>query len=150
MHDEDAKETPQGREPPREERGNLRMDDINIPMVATGVVFFAVVLGVMIIALQAWFYNKQASERQRKLLPQEDARTELGALLQRQREELQVAPGTQRAHPRLAVAATEAAPGTVAGTTVASTGTKPEKLWIPIETAMKVVARQYGQEGMKQ
>ncbi len=55
-------------------------EDINIPMVATVVAFFAFFLAVVIISLQAWFYSSDAAERLRKQVPQYDLATPLGQL----------------------------------------------------------------------
>src|ERR1700761_2488429 len=73
----------------KEEGGNVQTDDINIPMVAVSVAFFAVLLAVTIVGLQAWFYNRDAAERLAKTIPQDDPRTWLGGILQTQRGDLQ-------------------------------------------------------------
>jgi len=72
----------------KEPGGNVQTDDINIPILATFVAFFAVLLAVVIISLQAWFYGVQARERLAKTAPQESKGTELGDTLARQREQL--------------------------------------------------------------
>src|SRR3954469_9440275 len=86
----------------KEEGGNVQMDDINIPIVAIAVAFFAILLAVTIVSLQAWFYNYQASERAAKMLAQDDpgdanhVGTELGVLLKKQRDELYMPAGPGR------------------------------------------------------
>src|SRR5436190_5717757 len=134
MHDEHAQNqnAPEAHEP-REEQSNLMMDDINIPMVATSVAFFVVLLAVTIIGLQAAFYEYEAAERRSKTLPQEDARTVLGALLQNQREQSHVPFNARRP--------TEAQ-ATATGSAPASQG-NPK--WVSIDDAMQLVSREYSQ-----
>ena len=79
----------------KEDGHDVQTDDINIPLLGIFVVFFAVLLSVVIVSLQAWFYNVQAAERERKLAPQESVSTELGRLLADQRSELHT-PGLAR------------------------------------------------------
>ncbi len=124
------------------------MDDINIPLVAVGVALFGCVLAVLIIGLQAWFLQVSNAEKLGKTLPQEnprtklaltqgEPRTELGRLLQKQRAELLVPPAERKAMP---------AGGAVVATTTTSAATASQparKLWIPIDTAMRIVSREY-------
>src|SRR5437868_1380491 len=72
----------------KETGGNVKTDDINITILAWFVAFFAVLLAVVIISLQAWFYGVQAKEQMAKTAPQESKGTELGDMLGRQREQL--------------------------------------------------------------
>lgn len=69
--------------------GTTQAEDINIPLVATVVAFFAVLLAVSIVSLQAWFYNADAAERARKQLSEYDPNTPLGALVLNQEKDLQ-------------------------------------------------------------
>ncbi|HVX85228.1 MAG TPA: hypothetical protein VH253_10625 [Phycisphaerae bacterium] len=68
--------------------GTTQAEDINIPLVATVVAFFAVLLAVSIVSLQAWFYNADTAERARKQLAEFDPNTPLGALVAAQEKEL--------------------------------------------------------------
>ena len=124
---------------PREEQSNLMMDDINIPVVATAVAFFVVLLSVVVISLQAAFYHYAASERQRKTLPQEDKGTELGAMLADQRQELYVGPDARRL---AQAAATGSAPSTGSATATGAIAQGGGK-WLPIDEAMRMVSREY-------
>jgi hypothetical protein len=119
----------------REEGGNVQMDDINIPLVAVIVAFFAVLLAVTIVSLQAWFYNRQTAERQRQTLAQDDPATELGALWAKQRHELNDAPGWARS---MAVATTGPATGSSTGTSQPAA-----KKRIPIDEGMAIVEKEY-------
>jgi hypothetical protein len=71
-----------------EEDAHTQTDDINIPLVAVSVAFFAVLMLVLVIGIQAWFYNVDTAERERKILPQGSAGTALGDMLANQRAEL--------------------------------------------------------------
>jgi len=137
MHDEHARNANNASEAhePREEQSNLMMDDINIPMVATSVAFFVVLLAVTIIGLQAAFYNYEAAERKSKQLPQEDPRTELGASLRAQREQLHV-PFAARMQAQ--APATGSAPASLAAT-------QGNPNWVSIDTAMQLVSKDYSQ-----
>jgi hypothetical protein len=139
MQDEQAQHSANaggnGAHAPREEPGNLLMDDINIPLVATAVAFFVVLLTVVIIGLQAVFYHYDTGERERKTLSQDDPRTELGALLADQWKELHAGFDARRL---ATAAATASAPATVA-----ASQSKPD--WKPIDEAMQLVAQSYSQ-----
>ena len=120
----------------KEEGGNVQMDDINIPIVAVIVAFFAVLLAVTIVSLQAWFYNVQAAERQRQTLAQDDPATELGAIWAKQRHELNDAAGWART----------LGPATSGPATAASTGASQPaagRKRMPIEQAMAIVEKEY-------
>ena len=131
-----------------------QMDDINIPLVAVSVAFFACLLSVAIISLQAWFMHADRAEIQSKLAPQEDPRTfdalaksdmatPLGQILQKQRAQLEVAPDQRRNEP-----ATAPAPSPATTTTTSATASQPvKKLWVPIDTAMVLVSQDYHQGG---
>lgn len=130
-----------------------QMDDINIPLVAVSVAFFACLLAVTILSLQAWFMNADRAEMQRKIAPQEDPRTfealaksdmatPLGQILQKQRAQLEVAPAQRKNDPAPAPATTGTA------TTTGTTPSQPApKLWVPIDTAMDLVSQDYHQKG---
>jgi hypothetical protein len=118
----------------KEDDRHWQVDDINIPLVAVSVAFFGVLLSVTIIGLQAWFYNARAHETAIKTLPQEDSRTELGALLEKQRKQLTAPAGE-------ITPATASAPAT--GNASASAPVR--KFHIPIEAAMDAVSRQYAE-----
>ena len=126
----------------KEEGGNVQMDDINIPIVAVAVAFFAVLLAVTIVSLQAGFYHYQASERQAKMLAQDDpgdahhVGTELGILLKKQRDELRDPPGLARA-PEVPATAPATGPKPPTATAVARTKR------IPIDAAMTIVEKEY-------
>jgi hypothetical protein len=91
--------------------------------------------------------NADRSETSRKTLPQEDPRTydvlthgelvtPLGQLLQKQRAQLLVPPAARPMEPVVAVAPA----------TTATTASQPvRKLWIPIDTAMELVSKDYSQ-----
>lgn len=68
--------------------GHTQSDDINTAMVAVVVALSAVSLAVSIVVLQAWFYNSDAAEHERKQVSQYDPATPLGALVIKQTEEL--------------------------------------------------------------
>lgn len=129
---------------PREEQSNLMMDDINIPVVATAVALFVVLLAVVVISLQAAFYHYAASERQRKTLPQEDKGTELGAMLAEQRQELYVGLDARRVAQATATGSAPAT-GSVATGIAPVLGTLPQGggNWLPIDEAMRTVSREY-------
>jgi len=125
----------------KEEGGNVQMDDINIPLVAVAVAFFAVLLAVTIVSLQAWFYHSQTAERQSIVLAQDDpgdanhVGTELGVLLKKQRDELRDPPGLARA-PEV--------PATAPGTTKPATAqVEARNKRIPVDVAMKIVEKEY-------
>ena len=126
--------------------GYAQMDDINIPLVAVAVGLFAVTLAVVIVGLQAWFKNADARELQGKTLAQEDPRTDLGKLLAAQRAELHDGPNALRdAAPAPAPApttATATAAASMAATATAQ-ASQPARKWIPIDAAMRMVAREY-------
>ena len=121
--------------PPAQGAPRAPLDDINIPAVAVAVALFAAVLAVLIVALQVLFQNADARETQAKTLLQEDPRSDLGKLLARQRAELTVPPVGRKNPRESAIAAT----GTAAS--------QPAAQWIPIDTAMQIVAREYQGRG---
>jgi hypothetical protein len=129
-------------QPNRDEKEDDRhwtVDDINIPLVAVSVAFFGVLLLTTIISLQAWFYNAKARETAEKTLPQEDSHTDLGALLQKQRNQLESPAGYIVAESPATAPATGAATG-------AAAASKPAPLYhIPIDVAMEQVSRQYSE-----
>jgi hypothetical protein len=111
-------------------QSNLRMDDINIPLVAVVVACFVAVVAVVIIFLQAAFYTYRAGEQARKTLPQEDVHTELGAMLAEQRRELERGPGERRL---------------AAGGTATSAASQAKRDAVPIGEAMRVVSGEYSE-----
>lgn len=115
------------------------MDDINIPLVAISVAFFAVFLSVVIVGLQAWVYNYESAETVRKTLAQDDPRTTLGAILKMQRHELQVA-GYARGSTATAPASASA-PASAAARATAPNAALTYR--IPIDRAMDKVVAQY-------
>ncbi len=119
----------------KEEGGNVQTDDINIPMVAVAVAFFAVLLSVTIVGLQAWFYNRDAAERIAKTIPQDDPRTWLGSRLQVQRADLEGYGPVRDLTPATGPAAGR---GTAPAVPPAN-----RKMHIPIETAMTLVEKEY-------
>jgi hypothetical protein len=58
--------------------GHTQAEDINIPLLTVSVVFFAAFLVVVVVGLQAWFYNYAEGERVAKQLPQGHPETDLG------------------------------------------------------------------------
>ena len=77
----------------KEEGGNVQMDDINIPIVAVAVAFFGVLLAVVIMWTAGVVLQLPGGRAGiRKLLAQDDPRTVLGAMLEKDRNELEV-PG---------------------------------------------------------
>jgi len=120
--------------PVRKEDGHdVQTDDINIPLLGIFVVFFAVLLSVVIVSLQAWFYNVQATERAAKLASQESPATELGHLLQAQRAELHSSGLARENTPAASAPASNAA----------APATAPRHNRIPIDQAMKIVVSSY-------
>jgi len=120
-----------------------QMDDINIPVVAVSVAFFACLLVVTITGLQAWFMHADSAEIAAKTARQEDPRTTdvlrdrekvstpLGKILQLQRGQLYLPPNQQIPEPVVASAPT-------------STTSAPQpKLWVSIDTAMDLVSKDY-------
>jgi hypothetical protein len=107
--------------------GTTQSEDINIPMVATVVAFFAVFLAVSIVTLQAWFYSSDAAERARKQASQYDPATPLGSVYQAQMSDL-TAPAGWNDH-------------------AGSGGQAAKVVRIPIERAMEATARQYVSAG---
>jgi hypothetical protein len=108
-------------QPIRPEPGsNMQMDDINIPLVAVTVAFFGVFLLVLVIGLQAWFYNYDNAERLAKTVKQGDPSTELGVMLESNHEELY---GKASENPRFPK--------------------DQHVMRIPIDNAMQMVAQQY-------
>lgn len=118
----------------REDGHDVQTDDINIPMVGIFVIFFGILLSVVIISLQAWFYGYQENERSAKLASQESRQTELGKLLHNQRLELHNAA---RAEPRTSPSAA------TAPATGAAVPPPPPVNRIPIDAAMQRVAADY-------
>ncbi len=122
----------------REEGGNVQMDDINIPLVAIVVAFFASFLVVSILFLQAWVYNDQAAEKIARTLPQYDVHTELGRVYAAQEEDLNGPAGAAR--PLVLPAAGAGA----ATSTAPASQAVPARLHVPIDDAMRIVAREGG------
>jgi hypothetical protein len=60
---------------------HTQAEDINIPLVTISVLFFACFLVVVIVGLQAWFYNFDDAERAAKQVPQGGPGTPLGEQL---------------------------------------------------------------------
>jgi hypothetical protein len=115
------------------------MDDINVPLVAVTVGLFAVTVVVVVVFLQAYYRNVAAREIAVKTRVQEDPTTDLGRMLAEQRAELHV--GLNRKREMATVPAMGAASGAVTATTTAAS--RPARRWIPIDTAMRVVAEDY-------
>jgi len=61
--------------------GHTQAEDINIPLLLVSVAFFAVFLVVVIVGLQAWFYNFAEAEKVAKQVPQGGPGTILGEQL---------------------------------------------------------------------
>ena len=114
--------------------GGGGMDDINIPLVALTVGLFAVTVLVLVVFLQAYYRNVEAREIAAKTRVQEDRATDLGRMLAEQRAEL---------HEGLNPKREPAATGPATGTAAATAASRPVRRWIPIETAMQVVADEY-------
>lgn len=109
--------------------GTTQSEDINIPMVATVVAFFAVFLAVSIITLQAWFYSSDAAERARKQARQYDPGTQLGQVHAKQEADL-------------------AAPSSWNDNT--GFGQAKKVVRIPIDRAITATVQQYAQAGAAQ
>jgi hypothetical protein len=73
--------------------GHTQAEDINIPLLTLSVFFFAAFLVVVIVGLQAWFYNYSEAERAAKQVPQGAPGTVLGDLLAQHDRDLHAAPG---------------------------------------------------------
>ena len=104
-----------------EEDSHTQTDDINIPLVAVSVAFFAVLMLVLVLGLQAWFYNADNAERTAKTIPQGTPGTALGDMLANQHAELYGDKGA--ANPRM--------------------GKDSKAVRIPISDAMDAVVKQY-------
>jgi hypothetical protein len=116
--------------PVRPEPGaSTQSEDINIPLVTLMVSFFAVALAVLIVGLQAWFYNYDAFEREAKQVSQGAPGTELGAQLAKAHREL------------YGEASWNDRPGM---------GEKNKIRRISIDRAMTLVSQEYGQGSGKQ
>lgn len=104
-----------------EEDAHTQTDDINIPLVTVSVAFFAVLMLVIVLGIQAWFYNVAAAERVAKTVDQGAPGTSLGDMLAKQRSELYVEKPTL--NDRM--------------------GKDSKAMRIPIDQAMDLVTRQY-------
>ncbi len=104
-----------------EEDAHTQTDDINIPLVAVSVAFFAVLMLVLVLGLQAWFYNADRAERAAKMVDQGAPGTELGDMLLKQRAELYVEKPT--VNDRM--------------------GKDSKAMRIPMDQAMDLVVKQY-------
>jgi hypothetical protein len=104
-----------------EEDAHVQTDDINIPLVAVSVAFFAILMLVLVLGLQAWFYNADNAERAAKMIPQGAPGTPLGDMLANQRAELYGDKGS--VNPRM--------------------GKDSKAVRIPINDAMDDVVKQY-------
>jgi hypothetical protein len=62
----------------QEPGASTQAEDINIPLVAISVAFFGAFLLVVIVGLQAWFYNYDEAEHVAKQVPQGGPGTPLG------------------------------------------------------------------------
>ena len=116
-----------------EDGGNVQMDDINIPLVAISVTFFAVSLAVLIISLQAWVYNSANAETAARTAKQGAPGTELGDMLVAQHNDLNASAGPSRPLD-LSAPATTSAPATGAAV----------RMHIPIDDAIRIVAKEGG------
>jgi hypothetical protein len=72
---------------------HTQAEDINIPLLTISVIFFAAFLVVVIVGLQAWFYNYAESERVAKQAPQGGPGTVLGDQLATYDRDLHAPPG---------------------------------------------------------
>ena len=122
------------------------MDDVNIPLVALSVGLFGLTVLVLIVFLQAYFRNGEAREIAAKTRVQEDGATDLGRMLAEQRAELHEGLNAKR---EVAATGPAATMGSATATTraTASAASRPVRRWIPIDTAMQVVAREYHEGG---
>ncbi|HUO08625.1 MAG TPA: hypothetical protein VM008_10025 [Phycisphaerae bacterium] len=110
-------------QPIRPEPGsNMQMDDINIPLLAVSVAFFAVCLLILVIGLQAWFYHYDNAERAAKMVPEGDPSTPLGQMLENAHAEMYGKPVENPRFP------------------------KEHVMRIPIDNAMEMVAERYKTE----
>ena len=53
----------------KEPNANVQGDDINIPLVAASVTVSAILLFVLVVLLQAWYYSSMAVEAEAKIEP---------------------------------------------------------------------------------
>src|SRR5579871_4195319 len=108
-------------QPVRPEPGsNMQMDDINIPLLAVTVTFFAVFLLILVIGLEAWFYNYDNEERLAKTVAEGAPGTELGAMLDNAHAEMYGNAGENPRFPK-----------------------DQHVMRIPIDHAMEMVAKNY-------
>jgi len=117
----------------KEDEGNVQMDDINIPLVAFGVTFFAAFLAVTIVFLQAWVYNGEAAETFARTAKQGAPGTEYGDMLIAQHNDLDAPAGPSRPLD-LAAPATTSSPASNAAV----------RMHIPIDNAIQIVAKEGG------
>lgn len=80
--------------------GNTESDGINVPMVTVIVALCAVLLVLIVVGVEAYFFHVDANEKVAKQLPQGAPGTPLGIMLQEQTAELNT-PGL---NPRLSTA----------------------------------------------
>ena len=108
-------------QPIRPEPGsNMQMDDINIPLLAVSVAFFAVCLLILVIGLQAWFYHYDDAERAEKTVAEGAPGTELGAMVENAQAEMYGKSGENPRFPK-----------------------DQHVMRIPIDNAMEIVANKY-------
>jgi hypothetical protein len=113
--------------PVRPEPGsNMQMDDINIPLLAVSVAFFAVCLLILVIGLQAWFYHYDNAERAEKMVAEGAPNTPLGEMLANAHDEMYSKPADNPRFPK-----------------------DQHVMRIPIDDAMEMVAKRYESEQAK-
>ncbi len=77
--------------------GHVEGDDINVPFVAILITTCAILLVILVLGLEAWFFHQDNAERTAKSVPQGAPGSPLGILLEEQTAELHT-PGP---NPRL-------------------------------------------------
>jgi hypothetical protein len=80
--------TPEMTEPARPSPDYDRGEDTNIGVIVIVGVFFATGFFLIIVLVQAWFYDWQGSAAAAKTVPPGDPRTALGRMLVEQREQI--------------------------------------------------------------
>ena len=70
------------------EKSSVEPDEVNVGLLAVVGTFSAVVVVLIVVLLQAWFYNWRGSMAEAKILPMNSPEAPLGRALVEQQEEL--------------------------------------------------------------
>ena len=70
------------------QKSSVEPDEVNVGLLAVVGTFAAVVVVLIVVLLQAWFYNWRGSVAEAKLLPMNSPETPLGRALLEQQEKI--------------------------------------------------------------